>query len=69
MNARDKLKERSPKEMSLEDIQYHLYVLQKVQRGLDDVREGQVYTQAEMEERFCTHKARPKTSTHDQGSN
>ncbi len=48
-----KLLEQLPEETTLEDIQYHLYVLQKVQRGLNDIREGRVYTQEEMEKRFA----------------
>lgn len=38
---------------SLEDIQYHLYVLQKIERGLKDVEEGRVYTQEEVEKRMA----------------
>ena len=41
-----------PEEASLEDIQYQLYVLQKVRRGLKDVDEGRVISQEEMEKRF-----------------
>ena len=33
---------------SLEDVQYHLYVLQKIERGLKDAQEGRVYTQEEV---------------------
>ena len=33
-----------PEDCTLEDIQYHLYVLQKIQRGLDDARNGRVYS-------------------------
>lgn len=40
---------RLPEECTLEDIQYHLYVLQKIERGLKDVEEGRVYTQEEVE--------------------
>ena len=31
-----------PEEASLEDIQYHLYVLQRIQRGREDVAEGRI---------------------------
>ncbi len=41
-----------PEEASLEDIQYHLYVLQKVRKGLEDVEEGRVVSQEEMKKRF-----------------
>lgn len=39
---------RLPEDCSLEDIQYHLYVLQKLERGLKDAEEGKVYTQEEV---------------------
>jgi predicted transcriptional regulator len=40
---------RLPDDCSLEDVQYHLYVLQKIERGLKDASEGRVYTQEEVE--------------------
>lgn len=43
---------RLPDDCSLEDVQYHLYVLQKIDRGLKDAEEGKVYTEEEMEKRF-----------------
>jgi predicted transcriptional regulator len=42
-----------PDDCSLEDIQYHLYVLQKIERGLKDVKKGLVYTQEEVEKRMA----------------
>ena len=44
-----KLLESLPDDCALEDIQYHLYVLQKIERGLKDADEGRVYTQEEVE--------------------
>jgi predicted transcriptional regulator len=43
------LLQRLPEDCSLEDVQYHLYVLQKIERGLKDAEEGRVYTQKEVE--------------------
>ncbi len=40
-----------PDDCLLEDIQYHLYVLQKIEKGLKDVKDGWVYTQDEVEKR------------------
>jgi len=40
---------RLPDDCTLEDVQYHLYVLQKIERGLKDAVEGRVYTQEEVE--------------------
>ena len=48
-----KLLTRLSDDCSLEDIQYHLYVLQKIERGLKDVEEGRVYTQEEVEEQMA----------------
>jgi len=44
--------QRLPDEASLEDIQYHLYVLQKIERGLDDAAAGRVISQEEVEKRL-----------------
>ena len=41
-----------PDTSTLEEIQYHLYVRQKVQRGIQDVEEGRTYTQQEVEKRM-----------------
>lgn len=48
-----KLLTRLPDDCTLEDIQYHLYVLQKIKRGLKDVEEGRVYTQEEVEKKMA----------------
>ena len=39
-----------PEDCTYEDVQYHLYVLEKVKRGLDDVEQGRVFTQEEVEQ-------------------
>jgi predicted transcriptional regulator len=49
----NKLLSRLPDNCSLEDIQYHLYVLQKIERGLKDAEEGKVHTQEEVEKRMA----------------
>ncbi len=41
-----------PEEASLEDIQYHLYVLQRIQRGREDVAAGRVVSQDEVDQRL-----------------
>jgi hypothetical protein len=46
--VRDLLK-KLPDDCSLDDVQYHLYVLQKIERGLRDADEGRVYSQKEVE--------------------
>lgn len=40
---------RLPDDCTLEDIQYHLYVFQKIERGMKGAAEGRVYTQEEVE--------------------
>lgn len=46
------LLKRLPDDCTLEDVQYHLYVLQKIERGLKDAEEGRVYTQDEVEKKM-----------------
>ncbi|MBW1982520.1 MAG: hypothetical protein JRJ12_15010 [Deltaproteobacteria bacterium] len=41
-----------PDDSTLEEIQYHIYVRQKVQRGLRDVEKGLTHTQEEVEKRM-----------------
>ena len=41
-----------PDDSTLEEIQYHLYVRQKIQRGLQDVDQGNVKSQEEVENRM-----------------
>jgi predicted transcriptional regulator len=44
---------RLPDNVSVEDIQYHLYVLQKIENGLKEVEEGGTITQEEAERRLA----------------
>jgi len=46
------LLQRLPDSSSVEDIQYHLYVLDKVRRGLEDARVNGTLSQEEVEARF-----------------
>jgi hypothetical protein len=46
------LLERLPDNCSLEDIQYHLYVLEKVRSGLEDAHEKGTISQEEVELRL-----------------
>jgi hypothetical protein len=48
----ESLLNRLPDNVSVEDIQYHLYVLDKVRRGLEDARVNGTLTQQEVESRF-----------------
>jgi len=41
-----------PDDASFEDIQYHIYVREKIESGLADVREGRVIEQEEFERRM-----------------
>ncbi len=43
---------RLPDNCSLEDIQYHLYVLQKIEKGMDDIKKGRVFTQQQVEKKI-----------------
>lgn len=44
--------EQLPEDCSFEDIQYHLYVREKVERGLGDLKAGKVLSQREVERRM-----------------
>ena len=46
------LLEKLPDGCSLEDIQYHLYVIEKVRQGLEDAREHGTVSQEDAESRL-----------------
>lgn len=48
-----KILERLPDDATLEDIQYHIYVLEKIRQGLTDVEKGDVIDQEEIERRMA----------------
>jgi len=41
-----------PDTASFEDIQYHIYVREKIERGLGDVKNGKLLSQDEVEQRM-----------------
>jgi predicted transcriptional regulator len=41
-----------PDDSTLEDIQYHLYVLEKIKRGRTDIAAGRHFTQEEAKQRL-----------------
>lgn len=47
-----KILEKLPDDASFEDIQYHIYVREKIDRGLDEVAKGRVISQEEVERRM-----------------
>ncbi len=51
--ATQKILDTLPEETSLEDIQYHLYVLQRIERGRQDVKAGRVIPQVDVERRMA----------------
>lgn len=52
-----KILDQLPDDATLDDIQYHIYVRQKIDRGLDDVAQGRVLTEEEFDLAFI-HGAR-----------
>ncbi|MGD0126545.1 MAG: hypothetical protein ABSF46_14385 [Terriglobia bacterium] len=44
--------EQIPDSASFEDIQYHIYVREKIERGLEDVKQERVIDQEEVERRM-----------------
>jgi len=47
-----KILDHLPDDVGYEDIQYHIYVREKIERGLDDIRNGNVLSQEEVEKRM-----------------
>lgn len=47
-----KILDNLPEDCTLEDIQYHLFVLQKIENGLNDVKEGRVLSSEEIEKKM-----------------
>jgi hypothetical protein len=47
-----KMLQQLPDDVSFEDIQYHIYVREKIERGLKDIDESHVLSQKEIEERM-----------------
>ena len=45
----DTVLKQLPEDGTLEDVQYGIYVLEKIKRGLADVEAGRTLTQAEVE--------------------
>lgn len=45
--------ETLPDDASLEDIQYHIYVRQKIEQGIDDVEAGRVISHEEVQRRLA----------------
>jgi predicted transcriptional regulator len=41
-----------PDDTTYEDVQYHLFVRQRIQRGLDELNSGRTVTQQEVEQRM-----------------
>ena len=57
-----KLLDKLPDDASFEDIQYHIYVREKIQKGLADVEAGRVYTAAEVETHIAELLKQPTRS-------
>ena len=48
-----KMLDQLPDDVSFEDVRYHIYVRQKIERGLRDAAEGRVISQEELERRMA----------------
>lgn len=42
-----------PEDASLEDIQYHIYVRQKIDHGLEDAKAGRTLSEEEFDQRMA----------------
>ncbi len=47
-----KILDQIPDDASLEEIQYHIYVCQKIERGLQDIDDGRVLSREQVEKRM-----------------
>ncbi len=47
-----KLLEELPEEASFDDIQYHIFVREKIERGLNDIEKCRTLSQEEVERRM-----------------
>jgi len=45
--------EHLPDEISLDDIQYHIYVRQKIEHGLEDIAVGRTFSEEEFDRRMA----------------
>jgi len=48
-----RLLDQLPDDTTLDDIQYHIYVRQKIDRGLDEVATGQTLSEEEFDKRIA----------------
>ncbi len=47
-----KILDQIPDDASLEDIQYHIYICQKIERGLQDMDDGRVLSREQVEKQM-----------------
>ena len=52
------LLEKLPDDCTFEDVQYHLYVLEKIQRGIEAAEQHGTVSQAEAEARLAKWRTR-----------
>jgi len=44
---------RLPDDVNMDQIMYHLYVIEKINKGLQDIAEGRTVSHEEVKKRFC----------------
>lgn len=47
-----KMLDALPDELTWEDLQYHIYVRQKIERAMQDLEAGRTFSQEEVEKHF-----------------
>ncbi len=62
-----KMLEKMPDDATFEDIQYHIYVREKIECGLKDIKEGHLQSQEEVEQRMSKWLAETKGVILDTG--
>lgn len=48
-----KMLEQLPNDATFEDIQYHIYAIEKIERGLKDIKGKKTISQADIEKRMA----------------
>jgi hypothetical protein len=48
----EKIIKNLPENSTFEDIQYHLYIAEKLSKARSQIQKGQIHTQAEVEKRL-----------------
>ncbi len=60
--AKEEVRKLIPEDATFEDIQYHIYIQEKIERGMKDIEKGNVLSQEEIERRMSKWLGRSNKS-------